>query len=90
VQVAERHTARRFSTSALLPASAAAKPIARRRGGSLGDVRLDHPLLAPFRETPAALAAPRFLRHVRRAGARRWIIARFDDGSAAVVGAAMG
>ena len=56
------------------------------RGGSLGDVRLDHPLLAPFRETPAALAAPRFLRHARLEPAHGGeVVARFDDGSAAVV-----
>jgi hypothetical protein len=49
-------------------------------------VRLDHPLLAPFRQTPAALAAPRFLRHARLQPAHGGeIVARFDDGSAAVV-----
>ena len=56
------------------------------RGGSLGDVRLDHPLLAPFRETPAALVAPRFLRHARLEAANGGeVVARFDDGSPAVV-----
>ena len=87
VQVAARRTARRFGSSALLPATASA--LADRsedRGGSLGDVRLDHPLLAPFRETPAALAAPRFLRHARLEPTHGGeIVARFDDGSAAVV-----
>ena len=87
VQVAGRRLARRASSSALLPASVAG--LADRsgdRGGSLGDVRIDHPLLAPFRETPAALAAPRFLRHARLEPAHGGeIVARFDDGSAAVV-----
>src|SRR4029079_1882199 len=56
------------------------------RGGSLGDVRLDHPLLAPFRETPAALAAPRFIRHARLEPANGGaVIARCDDGLHAVV-----
>jgi hypothetical protein len=56
------------------------------RGGSLGDVRLDHPLLVPFRETPAALAAPRFLRHARlEAATGAEVVARFDDGSPAVI-----
>ena len=87
VQVAARRTARRFGSPSLLPATASG--LADRsddRGGSLGDVRLDHPLLAPFRQTPAALAAPRFLRHARLQPAHGGeIVARFDDGSAAVV-----
>jgi hypothetical protein len=87
VQLAGRRLARRASSSALLPASVSS--LADRsndRGGSLGDVRIDHPLLAPFRETPAALAAPRFLRHARLDPAHGGeIVARFDDGSAAVV-----
>jgi len=87
VQVAARRLARRSTTIALLPASV--DGLADRtedRGGSLGDVRVDHPLLAPFRETPAALVAPRFLRHARLEPANGGeIVARFDDGSAAMV-----
>jgi hypothetical protein len=87
VLVAARRTARRFGSPSLLPATASG--LADRsddHGGSLGDVRLDHPLLAPFRQTPAALAAPRFLRHARLQPAHGGeIVARFDDGSAAVV-----
>ena len=87
VQVAARRLARRSATIALLPASV--DGLADRsedRGGSLGDVRIDHPLLQPFRETPAALVAPRFLRHARLEPANGGqILARFDDGSAAMV-----
>jgi hypothetical protein len=88
VQLAARRVARRSSNAAILPASV--DGLADRsddRGGSLGDVRVDHPLLAPFRETPAALVAPRFLRHARlettNNGAQ--VVARFDDGSPAMV-----
>ena len=87
VQLAGRRLARRSSSAAILPASVAS--FADRsddRGGSLGDVRIDHPLLAPFRETPAALVAPRFLRHARLEPANGGeIVARFDDGSAAII-----
>ena len=87
VQLAGRRLARRSSTPAILPASVAS--FADRsddRGGSLGDVRIDHPLLQPFRETPAALVAPRFLRHARLEPANGGeIVARFDDGSAAII-----
>ena len=87
VQLAGRRLARRSSTAAILPASI--ENYADRsddRGGSLGDVRIDHPLLAPFRETPAALVAPRFLRHARLEPANGGeIVARFDDGSAAII-----
>ena len=87
VQLAARRVARRSSTAAILPASA--DGLADRsddRGGSLGDVRVDHPLLAPFRETPAALVAPRFLRHARlQTATGAQVIARFDDGAPAMV-----
>lgn len=56
------------------------------RGGSLGDVRLDHPLFAPFRDASAALSAVRFLRYPRmEATADAEVIARFDDGLPAVI-----
>lgn len=55
-------------------------------GGSLGDVRLDHPLFATFRSTPSALGAARFLRYPRmEASPSSDVIARFDDGLAAVI-----
>ena len=56
------------------------------RGGSLGDLRMDHPLFNAFRTTPAALSAARFLRYPRLlpvAGAD--VDARYDDGLPAVV-----
>jgi len=56
------------------------------RGGTLGDVRLDHPLFAPFRDASAALSAVRFLRYPRmEATAGAEVIARFDDGLPAVI-----
>jgi hypothetical protein len=92
VQVAGRRLARRGADSPMLPATV--DGLADRsddRGGSLGDVRIDHPLLAPFRETPAALVAPRFLRYTRLEPANAGqVVARFDDGSAAVVERAQG
>ena len=82
---------RRFPTrtpaTALLPA--AMNGMADRvndRGGSLGDVRFDHPLFTAFRSAPSALSAARFLRYPRfepAAGAD--VLARFDDGLPAVV-----
>ena len=56
------------------------------RGGSLGDVRFDHPLFATFMSAPAAISAARFLRYPRfepAPGAD--VIARFDDGLPAVL-----
>lgn len=57
------------------------------RGGSLGDVRTEHPLFSAFREAPAALGAARFLRYPRldAAAAGGDVLARFDDGLPAVV-----
>jgi hypothetical protein len=56
------------------------------RGGSFGDVRMDHPLFLAFRDAPATLNAARFLRYRRlqpATGAE--VLARFDDGLPAVV-----
>ena len=56
------------------------------RGGTLGDVRMDHPLFAPFRDATSALSAIRFLRYPRmEATAGAEVVARFDDGLAAVI-----
>lgn len=56
------------------------------RGGSIGDVRYDHALFAPFREATAALTASRFLRYPRvEAALDADVLARFDDGLPAVV-----
>lgn len=56
------------------------------RGGTLGDVRIDHPLFSPFRDASSALSAVRFLRYPRlepTAGSE--VIARYDDGLPAVI-----
>jgi hypothetical protein len=56
------------------------------RGGSLGQVRLDHPLFSPFRDAPAALSSARFLRYPQLQPAQGAdVLARFDDGSPAMV-----
>jgi hypothetical protein len=87
VVVAGRRLGGRTSATSLVPASVAGRADrSGDRGGSLGDVRVDHPLLAPFREARSALYAPRFLRYARLEPAdRAETIARFDDGSAAIV-----
>jgi hypothetical protein len=86
VAAGSRLSARASSTS-LIPASSSGRS---ERGGdqgaSLGDIRVDHPLLAPFREARSALYAPRFMRYARlEPEARTDVVARFDDGTAALV-----
>ena len=51
-------------------------------GGSFGEVSVDHPIFAPFKEAgTAVLGAARFLRYPRiAAGENSQILARFDDG----------
>lgn len=81
VRLAPRRTA--------ILATASVDGLADRRtagGAVLGETRNDHPLFAPFRSTPAALAAPRFWRYARltpSVGAE--VLARFDDGSPALI-----
>lgn len=62
------------------------------RGGSFGEVSLDHPVFAPFREGGgAALGAARFLRYPRIEPAQgAEVVARFDDGSPALVERGLG
>ena len=57
------------------------------RGGSFGEVSLDHPIFAPFREGGgAALGAARFLRYPRvEPGVGAEVLARFDDGTPALL-----
>ncbi|MCC7000760.1 MAG: BatA domain-containing protein [Gemmatimonadaceae bacterium] len=60
----------------------------RRAGGgaTLGEIRDEHPLFTPFRSTQAALMAPRFYRYARLdAAVGAEVLARFDDGSPAVL-----
>lgn len=85
--VAGSRFAARPHSGPLLPATA--RGVADRladRGGTLGDVRLEHPLFAAFREAPAALGTARFLRYPRlEPGTGAEVLARFDDGLPAVV-----
>jgi hypothetical protein len=87
VVAASRRLGTGVRASELMPASASGT--ADRlgdRGGSLGDVRLDHPLFTIFRDAPTALTAARFLRYPRlEPGPGADVIARFDDGLPAVV-----
>ncbi len=87
VVLASRRYPANVPSSALMPA--AVKGSADRladRGGTLGDVRLDHPLFVAFRDAPAALSAARFLRYPRfEPAVGSEVLARFDDGSPAVM-----
>ena len=87
VVVAGRRLSARATSTSVMPASVAGRADrAGGQGGSLGDVLVDHPLLAPFRGARPALHAPRFLRYSRlEPGARAEVVARFDDGAAAIV-----
>ncbi len=84
---AGRRMGDRVSASTLLPATIAGESDRLAdRGGSLGDVRFDHPLFAAFRSAPAALSAARFLRYPRlEPTVGTDVLARFDDGQPAVV-----
>lgn len=56
------------------------------RGGALRDLRLDHPLFAPFRDVPEALRAVRLWRYPRLdAKPSADVLARFDDGVPALI-----
>ncbi len=56
------------------------------RGGTLRDVRSEHPLFRLFREVPDALGAARFLRYPRvDISGVVDVLARFDDGLPAVL-----
>jgi Mg-chelatase subunit ChlD len=72
-----------------LLATASTDGLADRRaagGAVLGETRGDHALFAPFRAAPAALGAPRYWRYARLTPAvGTEVLARFDDGSAALV-----
>ena len=87
VVAAGRRSGGRASTSTLVPANIVGEADRLTdRGGSLGDVRFDHPLFSAFRSAPAALSAARFLRYPRLEPAVGTdVLARFDDGQPAVV-----
>ena len=82
VVAAGRRYAAKVPASPLMPATVnGSTDRVTDRGGSLGDVRLDHPLYAAFRDAPAALSAARFLRYPRfEPAVGTEVIARFDDG----------
>lgn len=87
VVLGRRLSGRSGSISPLLPVTLAgsADRLAD-RGGTLRDVRTEHPLFQPFRETDEALGAVRLFRYARvDASANADVLARFDDGNAAVV-----
>ena len=77
-----------------LAATAAINGQADRRGAGgavIGEVRMEHPLFAPFRAAPAALSSPRFHRYPRLDPAvGTEVLARFDDGAPAVLERAAG
>ncbi|MEP6731123.1 MAG: BatA domain-containing protein [bacterium] len=87
VVAAGRRYAAKVPASTLMPATVNGNTDrVTDRGGSLGDVRLDHPLYAAFRDAPAALSAARFLRYPRfEPSVGTDVIARFDDGLPAVL-----
>ena len=87
IVLASRRYPAKVEASTLLPA--AVNGSADRlsdRGGTMGDVRLDHPLFVAFRDAPSALSAARFLRYPRfEPAVGSEVLARFDDGSPAVM-----
>jgi hypothetical protein len=87
IVVAGRRFAARGGARSFAPA--VARGLADRladRGGALGDVRLEHPVFAAFRDAPAALGAARFLRYPRlEPGPEADVLARFDDGLPALI-----
>lgn len=87
VVVGRRLAERRGSVSPLLPASlAGTADRLSDRGGTLRDLRTEHPLFAPFRENADALGAVRMFRYARLdAEPDADVLARFDDGLPAIL-----
>ena len=87
VVVAGKRLSSGARSSTLLPATASGNvDRLSDRGGSIGDVRLDHPLFAVFRDAAASLNSARFLQYPRLAAAPGAdVLARFDDGLPAVI-----
>lgn len=74
----------------LLPAGDA-RSVSRPEGGSLGRLEYGHPVFAPFRDPGSGdLGAARFERYVRVDGGGLRVLARFDDGSPALLEAQAG
>lgn len=90
LHVAQRLTARRAALLDIVTTDGTSDR-AGSGGASIGETRADHALFLPFRAVPAALGTPRFWRHARLTplpGTE--IIARYDDGTAAVLERAVG
>jgi hypothetical protein len=87
IVAAGRRSPARVASSALFPATITGSlDRLADRGGSLGQVRLDHPLFTPFRDAPSALTAARFLRYPQLVPAQGAdVLARFDDGMPAMI-----
>jgi hypothetical protein len=88
VVAAARRLAARASADPILPGSVRGTiERVEDRGGTLGDVALEHPVFAPFRQgAAAALGAARFLRYDRLVPAEGAdVVARFDDGQPALL-----
>lgn len=87
VVLGRRLSGRRGAIAPLLPVTlAGTADRLTDRGGTLRDVRTEHPLFQPFRESADALGSVRFFRYARvDAAADADVLARFDDGNAAVV-----
>ncbi len=87
VVLGRRLSARNGAIASLLPVTlAGTADRLTDRGGTLRDVRTEHPLFQPFRESADALGMVRFFRYARvDAAADADVLARFDDGNAAVV-----
>jgi hypothetical protein len=87
VMLAGRRSAALGTLPALLPAkvSGMADRLAD-RGGSLREMRFEHALFTPFRETTEAFGGTRLLRYARLdAPVNVDVLARFDDGLPAVL-----
>lgn len=87
VVVAGHRLTARLGSSPLYPATigGTANRISD-RGGTLGEVSIDHPLFAPFRDTRSSLGVARFAQYPRLDPTRGTdILARFDDGLPAIL-----
>lgn len=87
VIAASGRLAARSGTSPLVPASVVG--LADRRldlGGSFGELSVEHPIFTPFRDSRASLGVARFQSYPRlEPGTGADVVARFDDGSPAVI-----
>jgi hypothetical protein len=87
VVVAGPRLAGRAASSPLIPATISGTADRRAdMGGSFGELSVEHPLFAPFRDSRASLGVARFQSYPRlEPAAGTDVIARFDDGLPAVI-----